>query len=70
MTVHTHSQNTDTEVTDPTDALDTGPITAPAQEPACPACAHPLAQHDTIGARFCQATLAGSLSRGCVCRTS
>jgi len=35
---------------------------------ACLACAHGLADHDPIGARFCRATSAGALSRGCICR--
>jgi hypothetical protein len=39
-----------------------------AQEAGCPACPHPLAEHDVIGARFCRATVAGAYDRGCVCR--
>jgi hypothetical protein len=35
---------------------------------ACPACAHPLADHDPIGVRFCRATVAGAFERGCICR--
>ncbi|MCU1606372.1 MAG: hypothetical protein JWP46_2837 [Modestobacter sp.] len=34
----------------------------------CPACPHPLADHDPIGLRFCRATTAGAVNRGCVCR--
>jgi hypothetical protein len=34
---------------------------------ACPACAHVLSSHDRIGARFCKATTAGGLTRGCAC---
>ena len=34
---------------------------------AC-ACGHPHADHDAIAARYCAATIAGSLARGCVCR--
>ena len=34
---------------------------------ACPACPHLLAAHDAIGTRFCRATAANTLSRGCVC---
>ncbi|MGY1857709.1 RGCVC family protein [Modestobacter sp. SYSU DS0290] len=37
-------------------------------EPGCPACPHPMAAHDPIGARFCRATAAGTLDRGCACR--
>lgn len=33
----------------------------------CPACPHPAALHDAIGTRFCRATTAKTLSRGCVC---
>jgi hypothetical protein len=35
--------------------------------PACPACPHPVAIHDAIGTRFCRATTANTLSRGCAC---
>ena len=35
--------------------------------PTCSACPHPAALHDAIGARFCRATTANTLSRGCVC---
>jgi hypothetical protein len=34
----------------------------------CPVCPHPLADHDPIGLRFCRATAAAAVSRGCVCR--
>jgi hypothetical protein len=43
-----------------------GPGTA--AEPACDVCPHPAAAHDAIGLRFCRATLAGALTRGCSCR--
>jgi hypothetical protein len=33
----------------------------------CPACPHPLDQHDPIGARYCAATTAEDVGRGCVC---
>lgn len=33
----------------------------------CPACPHPLATHDVVDARFCRATTARGLSRGCTC---
>jgi hypothetical protein len=35
---------------------------------ACDVCPHPRADHDPIAARFCSATGAGALVRGCVCR--
>jgi hypothetical protein len=31
------------------------------------ACGHPLGDHDVIAARYCDATLAGVLPRGCIC---
>jgi hypothetical protein len=34
----------------------------------CSVCAHPMRAHDAIGARFCAATMAGALDRGCVCQ--
>lgn len=34
---------------------------------ACVACAHPWSAHDVISARFCTATVAAGLVRGCVC---
>ena len=36
----------------------------------CGSCPHPLADHDPIGLRFCRATRAGDITRGCVCRTA
>ncbi len=45
------------------------PVTGEAEaEAACMACEHPLEEHDTIGLRFCNATVEKALSRGCVCR--
>jgi len=35
--------------------------------PDCAACPHPLRFHDPIAARFCTASAAAQLSRGCVC---
>jgi hypothetical protein len=37
---------------------------------ACDVCPHSLAGHDPIGLRYCRATFAGALTRGCVCRIS
>ena len=34
---------------------------------ACQACTHPWSAHDVISARFCTATVALALARGCVC---
>jgi hypothetical protein len=39
----------------------------PAPSAACDVCPHDLDGHDTIGLRFCQATLDGALTRGCAC---
>ncbi|WP_221888176.1 RGCVC family protein [Geodermatophilus aquaeductus] len=37
-------------------------------DPACGVCPHRVDDHDAIALRFCRATLAGALDRGCVCR--
>lgn len=39
---------------------------ADSSEDTC-ACGHPLAHHDVIAARYCAATIAGSMDRGCIC---
>jgi hypothetical protein len=63
MTVPTYTAHS-TETSEKREPLD-----GHAQEPGCPACPHPLAEHDPIGARFCRATAAaGATDRGCVCR--
>jgi hypothetical protein len=36
-------------------------------EASCPACPHPANAHDAISRRFCTATEAGHLQRGCLC---
>ena len=36
-------------------------------EPSCPACPHPADAHDALSRRFCAATRAGGLRRGCLC---
>lgn len=33
----------------------------------CAVCNHALADHDSIGLRFCQATHAQALTRNCIC---
>ncbi|MCE6996185.1 RGCVC family protein [Saccharothrix sp. S26] len=38
-------------------------------EGSCPACAHPATAHDALAQRFCAATRAGDLHRGCLCST-
>ena len=42
-------------------------VAAPGPGAGCAACPHLLADHDAIGSRFCQATVDGDISRGCVC---
>jgi hypothetical protein len=39
----------------------------PGAQDVCLACAHPWSGHDVISARFCTATIASALTRGCVC---
>ena len=34
----------------------------------CAVCDHNAADHDAIGRRFCEATQAHALTRGCICR--
>jgi len=34
----------------------------------CVACPHPLPKHDPLGVRYCTATTASALPRGCICR--
>ena len=43
---------------------------APAEVGSCAACPHALADHDRISLRFCQATQASAMTRGCVCPSS
>jgi hypothetical protein len=38
-----------------------------AVEGACEMCPHALSAHDAISLRFCSATRAAALTRGCVC---
>jgi hypothetical protein len=50
----------------------TSPVLTPISDPAatvllCDACGHPLGGHDATAARYCKATVANALSRGCVC---
>lgn len=51
-------------------------MTTPVQESAepmaravetCDVCAHPEAAHDAIARRYCDATVANAMSRGCIC---
>jgi hypothetical protein len=36
----------------------------------CAVCDHDLADHDSISRRYCQATQACALTRGCICPKS
>ncbi len=45
-----------------------GPEARAEDEARCGSCPHPVAAHDPIGLRFCRATRAGDIDRGCVCR--
>ena len=40
------------------------------QDPDCDVCAHPAAGHDAVAQRFCSATHARVLTRGCICRST
>jgi hypothetical protein len=44
-----------------------GPATADQLSASMCACGHVLKTHDAIAARYCEATLAGVLQRGCIC---
>ncbi|WP_157529701.1 RGCVC family protein [Nocardia sp. NRRL S-836] len=35
---------------------------------SCAVCPHPLQDHDPLGVRYCNATTASALPRGCICR--
>jgi hypothetical protein len=50
-------------------AGDTATDPQPDSQEHCPACAHLRDAHDAIGTRFCAATIAGELARGCACRS-
>jgi hypothetical protein len=42
----------------------------PLEAADCAVCPHPVARHDSMGLRFCHATLKGAIARGCICRSS
>jgi hypothetical protein len=44
------------------------PVTPPPALAVCDVCPHPADAHDVIGRRYCEATLTGALTRGCICR--
>ena len=39
-------------------------------DPRCDVCPHPVDDHDAIALRFCRATLAAAVTRGCVRRAT
>jgi hypothetical protein len=41
--------------------------TNPDTRDECMACGHPSDRHDRIARRYCDATISGVLTRGCVC---
>jgi hypothetical protein len=55
-------------MTAPTTTTTALPVLDTEDEARCGSCPHPLAAHDPIGLRFCRATRAGDIHRGCVCR--
>lgn len=42
-------------------------LPVPAVEEVCEMCPHALRAHDAISLRFCAATRAAAMTRGCVC---
>jgi hypothetical protein len=42
-------------------------VAAAASVERCDVCAHPLAEHDRIARRYCVATFASAVTRGCIC---
>jgi hypothetical protein len=47
---------------------DTAVDSEPGDGERCSTCQHPLADHDALSVRFCAATAASGLARGCICR--
>lgn len=52
----------------PQSQFPTAAVTA-AESDACSTCPHSLERHDATALRYCAATLAAALSRGCICRS-
>lgn len=48
-------------------AVEASPESANQSMVAMCECGHAVNQHDAIGSRYCDATLAGALPRGCIC---
>ena len=47
--------------------LDAAVVEAVEEKPRCSSCEHDLDDHDHISLRYCRATAAQQLVRGCVC---
>ncbi|WP_373862415.1 RGCVC family protein [Nocardia acidivorans] len=43
------------------------PVTTTTLEPSCAVCPHDSTAHDSIGLRYCSATVSGGLDRECAC---
>jgi len=43
------------------------PIKDEKADGVCAVCPHPWAAHDSIGVRYCSATIADERPRGCIC---
>ncbi|MDT7790145.1 MAG: hypothetical protein QOF58_8564 [Pseudonocardiales bacterium] len=53
----------------PTSELQTAVLAARSDaDGICAVCPHPWHEHDPLGVRYCTATTASVLSRGCICR--
>jgi hypothetical protein len=58
-----------TVMTAPTSTPSRVELPLPAAQAVCDVCPHAAAAHDGIGRRYCDATLTGALTRGCICRS-
>jgi hypothetical protein len=52
-----------------TEAIVIEPMKDTRADGVCAVCPHDWAAHDSIGVRYCSATIANDLHRGCVCKT-
>ena len=55
-------------MTAPTSTPSPAGLPVPRELAVCDVCPHPAAAHDVISRRFCDATLVGAITRGCICR--
>lgn len=60
--VHPSMKSAGSTMTEPAPA-----VTVTIQNDSCPVCPHPTGNHDSLGRRYCAATAAGTLDRGCIC---